>query len=194
MNTENLEKLGVNIVYGNILDYDSLLPATKEIDKVIHAVGVIHPKKAKDFYRINTGGTKNMLEASFKNKVKKFLYISSNSAQGYNIDRVKPMTEEGPERPYTDYGKSKWKAEQKCIHHGEKWSPTGKKKVKNKINFSKNSFPYNNPLKKCIYQDGRIENPGEEGDLKPSKINFQVKPYLRRLSFPTEKFKKYCLK
>ena len=112
MKHDHLEKFGAKIVYGNVLDLNSLLKATKNIDKVIHAVGVIHTKKTSDFYNINTNGTRNMLEASYMNQVKKFLYISSNSAQGYNIDRKKPMTEEGPERPYTDYGKSKWKAEQ----------------------------------------------------------------------------------
>lgn len=112
MRHDHLEKFGAKIVYGNVLDYDSLIKATKGIDKVIHAVGVIHPRKARDFYNLNTNGTKNMLEASYQNKIKKFLYISSNSAQGYNIDKKIPMTEEGPDRPYTDYGKSKWKAEQ----------------------------------------------------------------------------------
>ncbi len=112
MKTDHLEELGATIIYGNVTDYQTLLPATKGVDKVIHAVGVIHPKKASDFYEINTKGTENMLKASSENKVKKFLYISSNSAQGYNLDRKIPMTEEGPDRPYTDYGKSKWKAEQ----------------------------------------------------------------------------------
>ena len=112
INTKYLEKLGVEMIFGNVLDYDSLLPATAGIDKVIHAVGIIHPKKAKTFYQINTQGTKNMLEASSKNHVKKFLYISSNSAQGYNTDKNMPMTENGPDHPYTDYGKSKWEAEQ----------------------------------------------------------------------------------
>ena len=50
MNTEHLEKLGVEIVHGNVLDYSSLLAATKDIDKVIHAVGIIHPKNAKIFF------------------------------------------------------------------------------------------------------------------------------------------------
>lgn len=112
MKTDHLKKLGVKIISGNVTDIDSLLSATKEIDKVIHAVGVIHPKKASDFYSLNTIGTKNMLEASYKSRVKKFLFVSSNSAQGYNITKEKPMTEAGPDRPYTDYGKSKWKAEQ----------------------------------------------------------------------------------
>jgi len=112
MKTDHLEKHGAKLVYGNVLDFNSLLEATNGIDKVIHAVGIIHPKKAQDFYNLNTGGTKNMLEASYKNCVKKFLFISSNSAQGYNISKDKPMTEEGPDRPYTDYGKSKWNAEQ----------------------------------------------------------------------------------
>lgn len=112
MKTDNLEKFGAKIIYGNVTEPDTLLPATKGMDKVIHAVGIIHPKRARDFYNLNTTGTKNMLEASHKNGVKKFLFVSSNSAQGYNVDKDKPMTEEGPDRPYTDYGKSKWSAEQ----------------------------------------------------------------------------------
>lgn len=112
MNTIHLEKFGAAIIHGNVTQIDSLLQATKGIDKVIHAVGVIHPKKASDFYKLNTIGTKNMLEASTKNSVKKFLFVSSNSAQGYNVYKDKPMTEKDPDRPYTDYGKSKWKAEQ----------------------------------------------------------------------------------
>lgn len=112
MDVENLKNMNAEIVYGNVLDYDSLLSATKGIDKVIHAVGIIHPKNSKTFYEINTQGTENMLKASSKNNVKKFLYISSNSAQGYNTQKDIPMTEDKPDRPYTDYGKSKWKAEQ----------------------------------------------------------------------------------
>ena len=112
MKIDHLEKCGAKTVYGDIMDFDSLLSVTKGMDKVIHAVGIIHPKKAKDFYDLNTNGTKNMLEASYRGGVKNFLYISSNSAQGYNVYKDKPMTEEGPDRPYTDYGKSKWKAEQ----------------------------------------------------------------------------------
>ena len=62
MDTEYLEKLCVEIVFGNVLDYNSLLSATEGIEKVIHAVGIIHPKKAKIFYQINTQGTENIIE------------------------------------------------------------------------------------------------------------------------------------
>ncbi len=112
MKVDHLEKNGAKIIFGDVTDIDSLLFATTKIDRVIHAVGVIHPKKASDFYSLNTKGTKNMLEASYQSGVKKFLFVSSNSAQGYNIIKEKPMTEVGPDRPYTDYGKSKWNAEQ----------------------------------------------------------------------------------
>jgi nucleoside-diphosphate-sugar epimerase len=112
MSVDHLKKMGAKIIYGNVLNFESLLIATKNIDRVIHAVGVIHPKRSKDFYNLNTNGTKNILKASCQNGVKKFLYISSNSAQGYNIYKDKPMTEKDKDRPYTDYGKSKWNAEQ----------------------------------------------------------------------------------
>lgn len=112
MNTKELEGMGAEISYGNITDPQSLDKATNGTDVVFHCAGIIHPKKAADFYTINRDGTANMLEAAAKNNVKRFVYVSSNSAQGTNVNRRTLMTEEGPCRPYTDYGKSKYEAEQ----------------------------------------------------------------------------------
>ena len=112
MDTSSLEKLPLKLFEGNITDKSSLLNATKNIDTIVHCAGIIHPKKIKDFFSINTRGTKNLLEAAVSNNVKKFIYVSSNSAQGTNINRETLMTEYMPCNPYMFYGQSKFLAEQ----------------------------------------------------------------------------------
>ncbi|KKM73252.1 hypothetical protein LCGC14_1412400 [marine sediment metagenome] len=69
----------------NMLDYDSVMQKLDGVDVVIHAAGVAGPMRAKrktDFAKINTNGTKNMLECSAKASVGKFIFFSSMSYYG----------------------------------------------------------------------------------------------------------------
>lgn len=106
-----IERTGAEIITGNVLDKSSIEKTTKGVKTVVHCAGIIHPKKAADFYRINVDGTRNVLESSANSGVGKFIFISSNSAQGVNKDRNSLFTEKDKPRPYTDYGKSKYLAE-----------------------------------------------------------------------------------
>jgi nucleoside-diphosphate-sugar epimerase len=112
LNTSELQKFGAEVVEGDVTKKETLTEAVKGIDTVVHCVGIIHPKKISDLYRVNTEGTKNMLEASAHGGVKKFVHISSNSVQGVNVRRDILMQESHMDRPYMHYGKSKWLAEQ----------------------------------------------------------------------------------
>lgn len=108
----------INFTWGDVTNYNDCLEATKDIDAVVHIAGIIHPKKVKDYFMINTRGTDNMIRASVANGVKKFIYISSNSACGV---KNYAMTEVTVENPYMNYGKSKKEAEdiinEQCILH-----------------------------------------------------------------------------
>lgn len=114
MDASYLEMLGAEVIEADITDGATLSGALNGVGTVFHCAGIIHPSlfRAKDFYRINSDGTRNMLEASVNAGVKKFIHVSSNSAQGVNVRRSVLMTEDGPDKPYTDYGISKHKAEQ----------------------------------------------------------------------------------
>ena len=109
----DLKRIGAEIIYGDITKPATLNHATNEIDIIVHACGIIHPKmfKISMLYAINRDGTKNILKAAVLNKVKKIIYISSNAAVGFNKKRDKLLTEKDVPKPYTPYGHSKYQAE-----------------------------------------------------------------------------------
>lgn len=112
IDTSSLEELPVELVPGDVRDITSLREVVKDVDTVFHLVGVIHPKRIRDLYDINTEGTRNMISAAAEAGVKRFIYVSSNSSAGHNTGWGRPMTENDPSRPYKHYGKSKYQAEQ----------------------------------------------------------------------------------
>ena len=101
------------IVKGDVRELYSLLEATRDIDIVFHIAGLIHARP-KDLYVVNYYGTLNMLEASYRAGVSRFVYVSSNAAAGYTKDRTL-MTEGHVCNPYMSYGKSKFLAEQAVL-------------------------------------------------------------------------------
>ena len=81
-NNKNHNYKFANIEYavGDLLDLSSLYQATLNIDIVVHAAGLTQTNQQNLYYKVNTLGTENLLKACQKNKVKKFIYISSRTA------------------------------------------------------------------------------------------------------------------
>jgi len=100
----------LQIVRGDVRELYTLIEATRDIDLVIHAAGIIHARP-KTLIEVNAQGTLNMLRACEHNNVDRMIYISSNSAAGYTEDKVL-MTEGTLRKPYMAYGKSKFLAEE----------------------------------------------------------------------------------
>jgi len=75
--------------------------------KVSVADSIINPDETMD---INVDGTLNVLEASTKSKVNKFIFASS--AAVYGDVKELPILENAPMRPLSPYGKSKMLAEE----------------------------------------------------------------------------------
>jgi dihydroflavonol-4-reductase len=110
-----LEGLPVEFVYGDLFDADALARAVTGVDYVFHSAGVTKAKTEQEYYRGNTDGVMNMLEAVSRHctEVKRFVQISSQTAAGPSPGAA-PVTEDVPPHPITTYGKSKLKAEQIC--------------------------------------------------------------------------------
>jgi nucleoside-diphosphate-sugar epimerase len=81
------------------------------IDTVFHCAGIIHAKHIKDLYDINVDGTRMLLDAAIAAKVRRFVFVSSNSPAGLNVSATRLMLEDDPPRPYLNYGLSKLQSE-----------------------------------------------------------------------------------
>ena len=109
--TDDLAGLPIELVGGDVRVPAMLPEALRGVETVFHLAGVIHAKRVRELYDINTEGTRNLISAAVEAGVKRFVYISSNSAVGHNTNWGRPMTEEDPPQPYKHYGRSKLQAE-----------------------------------------------------------------------------------
>ena len=123
IDTSELAKYPVDIIECDITERESFknFPATN-LGSVFHCAGVIHPKKVKAFNLVNHLGTRNLLRLSKLRKASKFIFISSNSAQGVNISRERLMTEEDILLPENAYGRSKYLAELAVKEYAESYN------------------------------------------------------------------------
>lgn len=113
--TSSLQQSGVEVVEGDLTNKFTIKnDYLKGVKTIFHCAGIIHPTffRARDFYKINRDGLRNLLEKAIEAGVKKFIYVSSNAAAGINSSPDILITESHPAKPYTSYGKSKWEAEQ----------------------------------------------------------------------------------
>ena len=96
----------------------------KGFDYVVHAAGVTKCLNKADFRRINTEGTKNLVEALMEVKMplKRLVYLSSLSVFGAIKEKMpyEEIREDDTPQPNTEYGRSKLAAEQYLSSLGSK--------------------------------------------------------------------------
>ncbi len=106
-----LAGLDVELFAGDVLDKSSLLEAMDGVDTVYHLAGVISilPGHNPLVWRVNVEGTRNVLEAARRMRVKRLVYTSSIHA----LRRIPPgrvvdeTLDYDPENPYGEYDRSK---------------------------------------------------------------------------------------
>ncbi len=118
-----IKDLPVQLVYGDVTNFDSLISLVKEIDYVYHLGGIVRAKNEQDFYLVNKEGSKNLLEACKQqnSNIKRFVYVSSQAAVGPSNDGI-PITEDDFPCPISNYGKSKLAGEQEVVNY-QKYFP-----------------------------------------------------------------------
>lgn len=110
--TQYLEKLGVELFYGDLLNKDSLNGIVKDVNIVHHLAGEVYSPRSSNYYQINVAGTENLLEACHLGNIQRFIFLSSIQAVGPNRKQGIVLNEKSPCNPITSYGKSKLEAEQ----------------------------------------------------------------------------------
>jgi predicted dehydrogenase/nucleoside-diphosphate-sugar epimerase len=126
--TNSLERLGVEIVYGDITDSRTLRRAMEGIDVVMHLAAPL--KGPQDFIvRCVVEGTKNVVEAARSSGIKRVIYMSSMSVYDYAklrdgdaITEKSPLEEQPEQRGA--YSLAKREAETIALAHLTDKSPS----------------------------------------------------------------------
>jgi uncharacterized protein YbjT (DUF2867 family) len=98
-----LQDFGAILVPGDIADKTSLEKAAAGVESVVHLVGIIQETSRATFHSVHVEGTRNVLEASAKAGVRRFLYQSALGSR--------PGAQ-------SSYHKTKWNAEELVRTHG----------------------------------------------------------------------------
>jgi UDP-glucose 4-epimerase len=112
---DSKQKRKVKFIKGDILDFNKLNKAVKSHNVVVHLAAhtrvVESLENPKENFTVNAIGTFNVLEAARKNKVRRFIFSSSNAAVG---EQVPPINEEMIPKPLSPYGAGKLYGEALC--------------------------------------------------------------------------------
>ncbi|MBI4949030.1 MAG: complex I NDUFA9 subunit family protein [Deltaproteobacteria bacterium] len=87
----------VSFVQGDVTVPSSLPRALKEIDTVIHLVGILVESKGSTYRRVHVEGTRNVVEACLKAGIRRYIHVS---ALGARKDAA------------SEYHRTKWEAEE----------------------------------------------------------------------------------
>jgi nucleoside-diphosphate-sugar epimerase len=103
--------------HADITQEHGLREVVRGMDVVLHLAGVLHVRRIADFYTINREGTRNLLKACRAEGVRRFIYVSTNAAQGFCPPGDAPLRESDACNPRSHYGRSKYEAEQIVREH-----------------------------------------------------------------------------
>lgn len=126
-NTQNIEDLDVEKVYGDILDKDTLKNAVAGCDQVFHTAGYVSFKKSDydKMNRINVQGSRNILSVALEEGVERVMFTSSVAAIG-PVSRGEVITEDNEYRIFDrniGYMNSKYLAEKEAHDFSRKGLP-----------------------------------------------------------------------
>lgn len=106
----------VELAYGAIEDFEAVREATRGVDAIVHAAGLVKAKGEAEFFKCNVEGTENLLRSALEvaPTLKRFVFVSSLAAIGPSLDG-KPIACTAKPSPLTHYGRSKLAAEERVL-------------------------------------------------------------------------------
>ena len=117
-------------IQGDITSYEDVNSAIKDIDIVVHLVGIGWQASAtaRNIMEVNVNGLFNVLEATIANGVKRVCVASSIAAMGYSMTQTTvpppiymPVDENHPCSPDGIYGVSKLTGEELCKRYTRRY-------------------------------------------------------------------------
>jgi nucleoside-diphosphate-sugar epimerase len=106
-------------------DITKKIPFLPLVEMVVHAAGKAHSSlrsedEAQMFFKVNTLGTQNLIDALQKNLPKTFVFISTVAI--YGLDSGNKIIESSPLLGKSPYAQSKIKAEKHLLEWGKKFN------------------------------------------------------------------------
>ncbi|MGB3345703.1 MAG: NAD(P)-dependent oxidoreductase [Candidatus Humimicrobiia bacterium] len=113
---EKLKEKGVEIILGDITDKDMVKKAVKGVKKVYHLAANWRTAGVSDkvYWDVNVGGTKNLLEASTKENIERFVHCSTMGVHGH-VDEI-PSNENTRYNPGDIYQVTKLEGEKLALN------------------------------------------------------------------------------
>ncbi len=108
----------IKIIKGDIRSYITVENAMRGIDAVVHSAAALPLYKAEEIYSTEVKGTRLLIHEAFKQKIKRFVHISSTAV--YGIPDHHPLYESDKLDGVGPYGKAKIEAENVCIEFRQK--------------------------------------------------------------------------
>jgi nucleoside-diphosphate-sugar epimerase len=112
------EKDKIKSIKGDIRNKQTVKKAMEKIDYVIHSAAALPLYKKEEIFSTDIDGTRNLLEEAKKNKIKKFIHVSSTAV--YGIPDHHPLLENDKLDGVGPYGEAKIKAEEECLNFRKK--------------------------------------------------------------------------
>jgi len=108
----------INAIKGDIRDKKTVEEAVQGVDIIVHAAAALPLYKKEDIFSTDIDGTRNILEAAYRHKVKRVIHISSTAV--YGIPDHHPILETDRLDGVGYYGEAKIKAEEVCLEYRDK--------------------------------------------------------------------------
>ena len=120
LKTAELREWGAKVVIGSVTDQaivDGCMEGVEVVQHLAAAFRELNVPKSH-YYEVNVNCTRNVLDAAYRNKVRKFIYCSTCGVHG-NIDSP-PASEDAPIQPADYYQQTKYEAEPLVKDYDEK--------------------------------------------------------------------------
>lgn len=105
----------VHWLAGDLLQPHTYQRELEQAELVVHAAALVSLRNGPEFYAQNTEATQQLLSGlAHSTHLQRLIFVSSISAidRSPEISAVGPLTEASQPHPNTDYGRSKWQAEE----------------------------------------------------------------------------------
>lgn len=103
----------VTVIDADIREYKKMEEAMANVDYVVHAAAALPIQHERKYiFDVNVNGTRQVLKAALKNKVKRLVYISTTAM--YGVPKTLPEKETDKIYPIGHYGESKAEGEKLC--------------------------------------------------------------------------------